>query len=141
MFNLQNTKLAATGLFAGTLALGILIGIALDRTLLLPAPPLMEMRQPQSRHDPGDFFMRHFSERLDLTPAQQADLDRVLSNYRQRFSALRQNMHPRFSAMRDSLDQHIAAILTPAQREKFETLKKEKPRHQWERRREDRERR
>ncbi len=134
--NLQNTKAAAAGLFIGTLLLGILIGVVVDRTLLLRAPPFGEMRPFENRPASGRFFMRHFADQLELTPRQQTQLDSILSSNRQQFDALRRGLHPRFSALRDSLDQQILSILTPEQREKFDTLKRQRPRHRRESREE-----
>lgn len=136
--NLQNTKTAAVALFVGTLLLGILIGVVVDRMLLLPAPPFAGMRQFEGRPPRSEgLFMRHFSDQLDLTPRQRAELDSILAGNRQRFDELRRRTHPRYSALRDSLDRQILAILTPPQREKFESLKRQR-RQPWRDLREER---
>jgi Spy/CpxP family protein refolding chaperone len=135
--NLQNTKTAAVAIFIGTLLLGAVVGVVLDRTLLLESSSWQTYRQRPAR-DPGSarFFMRHFSKKLELTPQQQAALDSILAGNRLQFDDLRRRLHPRFSALRDSLDQQILVILTPEQREKFHALKRSGPRHLWERMRE-----
>ncbi|MGH7496511.1 MAG: hypothetical protein ACREOO_29530 [bacterium] len=139
--NLQNTKTAAVAMFIGTLLLGAVVGVVVDRTLLLDGSSLRASRQRLDR-TPGSarFFMRHFSDQLELTSDQQAALDSILASNRQQFDELRRRLHPRFSALRDSLDQQILVILTPEQREKFHALKRRAPRHLWERRREREER-
>ena len=135
--NLQNTKKAAVAMFVGTLLLGTVLGVVLDRALLLENSSLRAYRQRPDRA-PGStrFFMRHFSRELELTSQQQATLDSILAANRQQFDELRRRLHPRFSALRDSLDQQILVILTPEQREKFHELKRSGPRHFWEGRRE-----
>src|SRR5262245_42248541 len=123
--NLQNTKTAAIAMFFGTLLLGTVVGVILDRALLLDSTAVTAFRPPDDR-PPGSerFFMRHFASELDLTPHQQAALDSILASNRQQFDELRRRLHPRFSALRDSLDQQILVILTPEQREKFLALKR-----------------
>ena len=125
MGNFQNISPAAVALFLATLVLGIFIGIFIDRAVL-PPPLLPEMRQLEGRRDRGDFLLRRITDELELSAEQQDEFDRILAGYRQRFGELRRHLHPRFSALRDSLDQQIAAILTPAQREKFEELKQQR---------------
>ena len=120
LMNSKNSKVLAAAFFAGTLAIGVAAGVFLDRAWLQPSP--REFHNLKGRESG---FMRQFGRELDLTAGQQAELDHVLANYRERFSEIRRSMHPRYNALRDSLDAEIRALLTPAQQEKFDRMKSE----------------
>jgi Spy/CpxP family protein refolding chaperone len=121
----MNTKLVAALIFLGALAIGMVAGIFIDRALFQSsAPPYALPRVYDRPPDAGVPMMRHFAQTLDLTTAQQSELDRVLENYRQRLDFFRHSMHPRYAAMRDSLHADIRKILTPEQQKKFDEMSK-----------------
>jgi Spy/CpxP family protein refolding chaperone len=87
----------------------------------LPPPPGM----------PGaDVFYRHqglaFSDELDLSDEQQARVDSLLEEQREKADKLLSDMEPRLKALHDSTNAAIERLLTPDQREEFERIKEER---------------
>jgi Spy/CpxP family protein refolding chaperone len=121
----MNPKLIAGVVFAATLVFGVFAGVVLDRTVLRPQPLRPGFRFLAGSPDARPPQMKMFSRRLDLTPEQEGKLREILENYRERFGALRMNLHPQYVALRDSLNAEIRAVLTPEQQEKFEAMMRE----------------
>jgi hypothetical protein len=100
----------AIGLLAVTLAAGLVLGLALDRTLLRPrvreGPPIDAIA---ARRPPG-------LDRLDLTEAQRSSIDSIMALQRPRMDSVLGAMRPQLRAITDSIRDQVAAVLTPAQR-------------------------
>jgi Spy/CpxP family protein refolding chaperone len=63
---------------------------------------------------------RRLATDLDLTSAQQAELDAILARRRQRIEQVQGEVQARFEAEQREMRDEIAKILTPDQRKKFE---------------------
>jgi len=63
-----------------------------------------------------------FARALDLTPAQAAAVDSVMTHDFNEVNALREEMRPRIEAIIATTRQRIDSLLTPAQREKYHAL-------------------
>jgi len=81
-------------------------------------------------HQPGRFsgwgtrlVAADLKHRLDLTPAQETQIDRILSESRTEAVALHREVLPRMLALLDRTHARISVVLTPAQRVEFERFR------------------
>jgi Spy/CpxP family protein refolding chaperone len=117
--------------------MGILAGIMIDRTLLtvphVAAPPVAprashgrDDREWRDERVPGG-MRRHYAERmardLALTPEQRTRIDSILRAQQEQVRALRRETTPRFKDIADDTRTAIRAVLTPQQRERWQTLR------------------
>jgi Spy/CpxP family protein refolding chaperone len=58
--------------------------------------------------------------RLDLTPAQQTQVDAILADARRESIALRHQMAPQIARLMETTRARIAQVLTPEQRKEYE---------------------
>ncbi|MCU1229993.1 MAG: hypothetical protein JWO97_2877 [Acidobacteria bacterium] len=97
-------------------ACGILIGIAGDHAWLI------YQRRIMPPHFPGRvprMFVEHLSRKLDLTPQQRTEVEKILERRRARVEAIRATAHKEI----DETNAEIEKVLTPEQRKKFVELK------------------
>ena len=114
-------------IFCSGLGAGIFIGQRMAR----PTPAASEAAGPR----PGFFFPMPFArnggrghafmldrltETLSLTPEQRGQLEGILKQSRTRAAAAQQDVRARFETEQRTLREEIRAILTPAQRTRFE---------------------
>jgi Spy/CpxP family protein refolding chaperone len=71
----------------------------------------------------GDRFER-LSKALDLTPEQQAKIKPIFEQARPQMKAARQESKQKMDAIRENTMAQIRPILTPAQQQKFDAIKK-----------------
>jgi Spy/CpxP family protein refolding chaperone len=98
-------------------------GSILDRYLGRGGPrnPAGGPRRAGGPGGPGGVQMaRRLATDLDLTSAQQAELDAILARRRQRIEQVQGEVQARFEAEQREMRDEIAKILTPDQRKKFE---------------------
>lgn len=80
-----------------------------------------QMRQPGGFTALGThLFASDLKRHLDLTPQQEAQVDRILADSRAESMALHREMKPRMLAMLNRTHARISAVLTPRQRAEFE---------------------
>jgi len=113
---------------------GLAGGVALDRYVLhhrhgpFAGTPLGRGRPPINSTARAE-MRKHMADRLasalDLTPQQRAQLDTILPRRLAAFDSLRREMAPRVQALLDSSSAAIEAILTPEQRAKWATLRRQ----------------
>ena len=75
------------------------------------------------QHKPGD-RMEHLAKALDLTPDQQAKIKPIFEQAKPQIMALRQETRQKVQAIRENVQSQIRPILTPAQQQKFDAMKK-----------------
>jgi Spy/CpxP family protein refolding chaperone len=84
-----------------------------------------QMRRPGAFAAWGTHLMASDLKRhLDLTPPQQAEVERILADSRAEWVALHHEMRPRVRAILDRTHARISAVLTPQQRAEFERFRK-----------------
>lgn len=103
------------------LAAGIAGGVAVDRMLLLRRyGASWTMEQPSDTERQA--IARQLTTALDLTTAQQAQVDAIIARQMNAADALRHEYQPRVRALMLATRAQIDSILTPAQREKLRAL-------------------
>ncbi|MBI2059512.1 MAG: hypothetical protein HYT87_07040 [Nitrospirae bacterium] len=102
---------------SASLAVGLLLGAAFGWW-----GHRMRLDSWRGEH-PYQRLLERFTSRLDLTPEQQRQVGAILEGKRQRVHALRAEVRPRFDDIRHTTDDEIARLLTPGQREQFDTMK------------------
>jgi Spy/CpxP family protein refolding chaperone len=68
--------------------------------------------------------MEHLTKALDLTPDQQAKIQPIIDQAKPQIKAARQESRQKVQAIRENTMAQIRPILTPAQQQKFDALKK-----------------
>jgi len=108
--------LSVTGLFL----IGILIGSL--GTHLYYAHRLLQPGGPPGMG--GRIFMDRLEGRLNLTPEQRREIDRILEESHARAESFRESMAPQVRALIQETHDRVAAVLTPEQREEFEEMRR-----------------
>jgi Spy/CpxP family protein refolding chaperone len=93
--------------------LGMVLGVAIDRHLLLNEP---HASAAAALHE---LTMSSAEERLDLTSDQRRQIDSIIAARHNSLRHAWQAVHSHLGAAVDSLHREIEVILTPAQRSEF----------------------
>lgn len=121
-------RLTAGLLLVATLLIGIVLGVALDRSVLWPrlhhppGPPSPLEMLAQSGRPPGRMRERMRRE-LSLTDAQSVQIDSIMARRSAAFRDVRLETEKRVKAMVDSTRAMIDSVLTPDQRVKMQQLR------------------
>ena len=76
------------------------------------------------RHHKRGNPVERLTKTLDLTPDQQAKIQPIYDQAKPQIAAVRQEAMQKIKAIRENTQAQIRPILTPAQQQKFDTLKK-----------------
>ena len=76
------------------------------------------------RHHKRGNPVEHLTKSLDLTPDQQAKIQPIFDQAKPQVDAVRQDAMQKIRAIRENTQAQIRPILTPAQQQKFDALKK-----------------
>ena len=76
---------------------------------------------------PGPGHLPPPFDELGLSSEQRQAAEAIFEKYRPRFEAIFAESAPKVHALRDELDAELLPVLTAAQRERFEALKKSRP--------------
>jgi hypothetical protein len=113
-------RLTAAVVIAALFLVGVLVGV-----LGTHAFYLHELRQPGGLAAFGTRLLaRDLKHRLDLDPAQEAEVATILKDTRAESAALRRDVMPRVLAILDRAHSRIDTVLTPSQRSEFERYQK-----------------
>ena len=76
------------------------------------------------RHHKRGNPVERLTKTLDLTPDQQAKIQPIFDQAKPQVAAVRQEAMQKIKAIRENTQAQIRPILTPAQQQKFDALKK-----------------
>lgn len=76
------------------------------------------------RHHKRGNPVEHLTKSLDLTPEQQAQIQPIFDQAKPQVAAVRQEAMQKIKAIRENTQAQIRPLLTPAQQQKFDALKK-----------------
>jgi protein CpxP len=76
------------------------------------------------RHHKRGNPVERLTKTLDLTPDQQAKIQPIFDQAKPQVAAVRQEAMQKIQAIRENTQAQIRPILTPAQQQKFDALKK-----------------
>jgi periplasmic protein CpxP/Spy len=76
------------------------------------------------RHHKRGNPVEHLTRSLDLTPEQQAQIQPIFDQAKPQVAAVRQEAMQKIKAIRENTQAQIRPLLTPAQQQKFDALKK-----------------
>jgi Spy/CpxP family protein refolding chaperone len=79
--------------------------------------------QSRGHHRRGN-PVEHLTKALDLTPEQQAKIQPIFDQAKPQLKAARQESMQKIKEIRENIHAQIRPILTPAQQQKFDALKK-----------------
>ena len=105
-------------------AAGLAVGLAGERYALHRT---QEAGDRSPRHE-GRTTIERFADELGVTPEQQAEIDPILVETRERMSAVFDQVRPEWEAVVDSARAHIEAVLTSDQVERYRALLEEQER-------------
>ena len=119
------------------LAIGICIGVALDRNLLHRRSdmrdrgrgrgPLGMMSEPvdtASRNRMRERIVKRITDDLSLTTVQAHAVDSIFARHETQLDSMRAHVGPQLDSLRDRMRQSIDSVLTPEQRTKFAESRK-----------------
>ena len=113
-------------IFCSGLGAGIFIGQRMTRPTPAaseaagPRPGFFPMPFPRDGGRGHAFLLDRLTETLSLTPEQRGQLEGILKQSRTRAAAAQEDVRARFETEQRTLREEIRAILTPAQRPRFE---------------------
>ncbi len=114
------------------LLLGIFIGIAMDRFLFLPAPPVTGETYEAAGHRRREHpIMRKLAGALDLTEEQRADVGKI---FKRQLPRLRRAWRDEgdIKALRQEMHEELSEVLNEDQLKKFEEMRRHES-GRWER--------
>jgi Spy/CpxP family protein refolding chaperone len=97
---------------------GVVLGVGIDRRVLLPRGPIFFHR---GMRGPG--LPHRLASELGLSPAQSASVDSIMRHRMSQRDSLMAHTWPVMRQLLDSTRYDIERILTPEQRTKFEQLR------------------
>ena len=125
-------RVAALLLLAGVFAIGVVLGVGLERVRDRGARETHRVRdgvpvwalpeRDQRRH------WARVSDRLALTPGQRASVDSILTIRARQLEAARAQVEPTMSSIMASARSQIDSVLTPDQRAKLQELRRQRTR-------------
>lgn len=114
----ERVRLLGFGVLAVTFIAGALAGAAIDRATMKPAGT--EARQARSNE--GERERSYIIDRVDMSEAQRASIDSILDRRVRRMRSVWREMSPQLNAITDSARIEIMEVLTPEQREEYESM-------------------
>jgi Spy/CpxP family protein refolding chaperone len=114
--NRKTTLLAVVALLV-TFAAGIAVGAFGSHVVRM-----YHMRHGVPPHL-AEMMLHRLDRRLDLTPAQRAEVKAILMRHHRRINDLVTGSRPAIQREIEAANTEITRVLTPAQRKKFEELK------------------
>lgn len=120
------TRLKAVLLALGILVVGVILGATTHRWL-----PLVGDKQAQKPPDrpripqlgaTSERLLKRYSRHLDLTEAQQTEIDQILDHSRELMVEVRKNIGSKIETVRRDTWARIRDVLTPGQQEMFDEL-------------------
>lgn len=122
------TTLMSLALLLVTFVGGLLAGAAVERTVKSPEErmfPRGEREAIRGEHDgPGrDARTSRFLDQIDLSEAQQAEIESILERGKTEAREFWMNEGARLREIVEETRADIVAVLTPEQRERFEELR------------------
>ncbi len=113
-----STVSRAVGVFS-LLAIGAILGVALDRTLHSPSHGMMADHAQQIRESLHEQALGELHQRLELTGDQRETIDRVFRRHQATVDRTWETLRPHIESVVDSVHAEIEAVLTPEQRAAF----------------------
>ena len=119
------SRLVAALVVALALLSGLVLGVAVDRGLLLRGHGRFDGRPPYAGRGPrgGPGLRMHIDSVLGLSPAQKTEVDSILSQQMAKRRALEDSMGTRLRALMDSTRAMVDRVLTPEQRQKLAAMR------------------
>ena len=114
-------------------AAGLAVGLAAERYALHRGSDA----EPRDGDRRGRSTIERFADDLGITHEQQALIDPILVETRERLSAVSDRVRPEWEAVVDSARARIEAVLTPEQVERYRALLQEQESRRGEDRRRD----
>lgn len=125
MERMLRTRLVTGVVLAAVFGAGVLLGLALDRSLA--APPAGEMVRADGGQGTADQGRRHpLYEQVGTSAEQKVRIDSIVGNYRSAMKALhaefRAAYNPRYEALVAETRTAIKGVLTPEQVQKYDSV-------------------
>lgn len=105
------------GIMTGVLGTGLVVKHRIESFQEKGFPPIRPM------------FMKRIGNRLDLTPAQRVEVEKIIDNLQVELREVRRDFHPKIKAAFDTCFEQIREHLTEPQKKKLDIIKKQLPKH------------
>lgn len=120
------TRLKAALLALGILVVGVILGATAHRWLPVAGDRQAQMPPERPRIPQlgatSERLLKRYSRHLDLTEAQQEEVDQILDQSRERMVEVRKNIGSKIETVRRDTWARIRDVLTPGQQEVFDEL-------------------
>ena len=116
---MSKTKHAAHAMLGAVsiLAIGIVLGVLVDRVILNPSALAADVPSAESELDAThEGFLRGLQEDLGLTEVQASRVHEIMSRHQAAVNDAWSTVHARLAAAIDSVTAEIEAVLDPGQR-------------------------
>ncbi|MGB9500459.1 MAG: hypothetical protein ACKVE4_12125 [Dissulfuribacterales bacterium] len=107
----------ALGIMTGVLGTGLVVKQRIESFHEKGSPPIRPM------------FMKRIGNRLDLTPAQRVEVEKILDTLQIELREVRRNFYPKIQAAFDNCFEQIKKHLTDSQKKKLDIIRKKLPGH------------
>jgi Spy/CpxP family protein refolding chaperone len=108
--------------FLSGLGSGLLVSRQLDQPAAASSPGHRGQGGRRGSGPPPAEIARRMAGDLELTADQQEKVENVLTARRERLDQLRAEVRTRFDAEHEGLRAEVEALLTPAQRQQYDTM-------------------
>lgn len=112
-----------------TLIAGILVGIGLDRAFFRPSHgpfgPFAGMRDGPNADSARTRMRAEIARALHLTPDQQARIDTIMQRQTAVLDSIRKTTMPQIRTLIGATQAKIDSVLTPEQRDKFQSMRQQ----------------
>jgi Spy/CpxP family protein refolding chaperone len=115
-------RIAALSAVFGLFMVGVLVGVIGTHLWQGHAPWRPGIFHPEGPLSHEGPFVEHLARRLGLTEEQQDEIGAILAESRIEADELRRQVLPEVRAHMEQTHERLMAVLTPEQREEFETL-------------------
>lgn len=115
----ERVRLLGFGLLAVTFIAGALAGAAIDRAVSSDS-----RTETRERQEDNDRERSYIIDRVDMSEDQRATIDSILELRVHRMRDVWRQVAPRLDAITDSTRSEIMDVLTPEQREQYESMLK-----------------
>lgn len=105
------------GIMTGVLGTGMVVKHRIESFHEKGLPPIRPM------------FMKRIGSRLDLTPAQRVEVEKIIDTLQIELRGIRRDFHPKIKAAFDNSFEQIKKHLTEPQKQKLDKIRSELPRH------------
>lgn len=111
------TRMTTAVVLAAVFAAGLLLGMAVDRSTVVPADQIADTARQEERGQRPRMY-----EQVDADEAQLAQIEGIVREYRGDMRTLQREFRDAYDALVQQTREAIKGVLSPEQAEKYDSL-------------------